>query len=82
MLAFLVNRKINLLQVFVECIQSKRIRIVQLRELLDQYNYQLNAGDFEAIVRFFRPPQEAPRSGRGSARDSARMGQSARGDPR
>ena len=81
LLAFLVNRKINVMQVFAESLQSKRIRIVQLRELLDQYNYPLEAGDFEVIVKFFRAPAEpAPSSARGGAGgDTDRMRRTTKG---
>ena len=34
-LVFLVNKKINLIRIFSESIKTKRIKIVQLRELLD-----------------------------------------------
>ena len=69
--AFLVNRRLSLLETFAEQIQSKRIKIQQLRDFCDKYGYKQTQGDFNVLVSFFQPASAKSASARSLA--SGRM---------
>ena len=54
-----INNNINLVQIFATELKSKSplIKVQQLKELCTANHYRVNPGDWEIVLRFFKPPE-------------------------